>query len=107
MLCQKTGCQREATHALQLGVRSMLDRPEAPPRCTVLLGVVVCERCLEGEDDAGKWLASAGDVLRPLVSISMAGQPPDFDGAEITGVSVKSPEYQNLLLQGLSQPKAH
>lgn len=106
MQCQKRDCPRKATHAIQLGIGGIADPDEAPPRCKLLLGVLLCEECLE-EETADKWLACNGDTLRPLATVSMSPVPPDFDRAVVLGVSLESPEYQNLVLQGLNSPKAN
>lgn len=105
-LCQKTGCGQPATHALQIGVGDVQDPDEAPPRVTMLLGIVVCEECMEGES-ADRFL-SINPSLQSVVAISMGeGCRPDFDRAVLLGVPVDSDEYRRLQLEGILQKKAH
>lgn len=101
--CQKTVCPNAATHALQLGVPCITDPDDAPPRVKILMGVLVCEECLDDET-AERWLDINGDTLRPVVNIAMGeGAVADFTRAVVLGVPIQSPEYQNLVLQGLDR----
>lgn len=105
-LCQKAGCGQPATHAIQIGCGEIQDPDDAPARATVLLGVVVCEPCLDGEDVA-RWFDACGETLRPLLALAIGeGRHPDFGRATVTGVPLSSPEYQHLLLEGL-KAKGH
>lgn len=105
-ICQKAGCGRAATHALQLGIGGVMDPDEAPPRVRMLLGVIVCEACMEGET-ADRWF-STNPALVQVASISMGqGVQPDPDRAVILGVPIDSDEYRQLQLQGLLQKKAN
>jgi hypothetical protein len=100
-LCQKANCAREATHAIQIGCVNTLEPDDAPPSARVLMGVLVCEPCLDDET-AEKWFEAAGDTLRPVFTIAMAGgPPPDFSRAVVLGVPLASAEYQHLMLESL------
>lgn len=107
MRCQKAICFNTATHALQIGCPGILDPDEAPPRARVLLGVLLCEECLEHET-AEKWFEH-NPALRAVFTVNMSGGPdPDFERAVVLGVSIQSPEYQHLVLEGLKQnPRAN
>jgi hypothetical protein len=105
-LCQKGACGAPATHALQLACPGFLDPDEAPPRATILIGVLLCEACLDDET-AERWF-EANPALRQVFTVTMAGGPdPDFERAVVLGVSLNSPEYQHLLLEGLKQPRSN
>lgn len=100
--CQKVGCTRAATHALQIGVPDVRDPDSAPPRARVLMGVVVCEEHLE-ESTPGPFFEASGDTLRPIITMAMGhGAQPDYDRAVMLGVSVESAEYKALQLQRLT-----
>lgn len=105
-ICQKANCGRPATHALQLGIGGLLDPDEADPRVRMLLGVIVCEACMEDET-ADRWFAT-NPALVQVAAISMGhGVTPDPDRAVILGVPIDSDEYRHLQLEGLLQKKAH
>lgn len=105
-LCQKATCGKPATHALQLGCIAVLDPDEHPVRSTILMGVLVCEGCLDDETP-DKWF-EANPALKQLFAVNMSGgPPPDFERAVVLGVSLNSPEYQQLVLEGLNSPKAN
>lgn len=104
--CQRINCGRPATHALQLGIGGLMDPDEAPPRVKMLLGVIVCEDCMEGETP-DRWFG-ANPALVQLAAISMGQDTrPDPDRAVILGVPIDSDEYRQLQLQGLLQKKAN
>ncbi len=97
-LCQKRGCIREATQAIRLCVPGLGDPDDAPPKGSVLVGVRVCDEHLDGES-AENWVTGeTGDTIRPLLTVTMAPNTPDFDRAYLLGVSIHAAEYQDLFL---------
>lgn len=99
--CQKANCGQPATHALQLGCGTFTDPEEAPPRAKILMGIVLCEACLEDET-ADKWLAM-NPALGQLLSVTMSGgPPPDLARAVVLGVPLDSSEYRELQIHQLN-----
>lgn len=100
--CQKAGCGQAATHALQIGCGTYTDPEEAPPRARILMGILLCEPCLDDET-AERWL-EINPALGQLLAVAMAGgPPPDLARAVILGVSLDSAEYRHLQLAHLDQ----
>lgn len=105
--CQKVNCANMATHAICLAVPSQKDAAGAPARTTVLLNILICEDCIEGET-APKFFAAAGDDLRRLVQLQMGlGHVPDFDRATVVGVELGSAQYAELQRMHESQGRLH
>lgn len=102
IICQKKGCGSPATHALQIGAGTFTDPDEMPARAKVLLGVVVCEPCMDDED-AGRWLESNPDLGRLLTIAMSGGPPPDLSRAFIGGVLIDSDEYRQLQIHQLGR----
>lgn len=97
--CQKAGCSEDASHALQLACGAYGDPDDAQPRAKILMGVLVCESCLD-EETAERWLA-ANPALGQLLAISM-NETPDLGRAVMLGVPLSDPEYRYLLGQQLA-----
>lgn len=100
--CQKRDCGRAGTHALQLGCGTFTDAEEAPPRAKILMGIILCEECLE-EETAEKWL-EVNPALGQLMTLAMSGgPPPDLARAVVLGVPIDSADYRRLQLEQLNQ----
>lgn len=103
--CQRLGCKETATHAIKLCVPGVGDPEAAPARGAMLIGLVVCEHHID-EADAAPFFECNGETLRPLLTVMMAGgPPPDFDRAYVSGVSMESEEYRDMLLHGMAAGK--
>lgn len=100
LLCQKAGCGKPATHALQIGCGTFTDPDDMPARAKILLGVMVCEPCMEGET-AERFLEANPDLGRLLAIAMSGGPPPDLARAFIGGVELDSAEGRELQLQQL------
>lgn len=86
--CMKRGCDRVATHALKICVPVAGEENEA----TVLIGVKLCEPCLE-EENAQRWFDSTGDTLKPVLRMAQPGKELDWDNARTDGVVLGSEEH--------------
>lgn len=89
--CMKRGCDRAATHALKICVPVEGEDMEG----TVLIGVKLCEPCLDAED-AQRWFESTGGTLKPLLRMSAPHKNLLWDDARCAGVVLGSEEHVDL-----------
>ena len=95
LLCQKRGCGREATHALQFACGTFTDPDAAAPRCRINMDILLCAEHLD-EADAGAFLEANPDVGR-LAALAMGGgPPPDLARSVMLGVPIGSEEWTEL-----------
>lgn len=105
ILCQKRGCSREATQALLLGVGNFQDADDAPARCTVSLGVNICEECWQDSDPDGTPWLEANPSFKSLFAVSLSPDAPDLDRVRLLAVPMGSPEHQAIMQKVLEHRK--
>lgn len=100
LTCQKAGCGQPATHALQIACGTFTDPDDMVARAKILLGVFVCEPCMDDETPE-RWLEANPDLGRLLAIAMSGGPPPDLDRAFIGGVRLDSEEGRALQIHQL------